>query len=109
VNRSGGNLVALGIPGGNVTLLVDQTAENQRRVAALLLRHRRRAALAAFAGRTIALLLVMLSATGLVIAARRLLVRPRIAGHCRACGYDLRATPGRCPECGTIPAGSGAV
>ncbi|MDB5289449.1 MAG: hypothetical protein JWL69_690 [Phycisphaerales bacterium] len=48
-----------------------------------------------------AALTIILPARQLRILIRR--AKRRHSGTCLRCGYDLRATPGRCPECGTIP------
>src|SRR5204862_6682225 len=48
-----------------------------------------------------ALLFGTLPAVWAVLRLRR---RRFAAGRCSACGYDLRATPNRCPECGAMSA-----
>jgi hypothetical protein len=39
---------------------------------------------------------------------RRVSIARLVEGLCPACGYDLRESPARCPECGTPVAGEGA-
>jgi hypothetical protein len=50
------------------------------------------------------------AAPGMVVAAawHRRRRRSRF-GRCVQCGYDLRASPDRCPECGAVPAVNGAA
>jgi hypothetical protein len=53
-------------------------------------------------------LLLTLPTVATVRSRRRRKANAR-AGLCPQCGYDLRATPARCPECGMVPVVKGAA
>lgn len=56
---------------------------------------------------TPALAILFLILPALAYRSRVIRMARKRAGLCPDCGYDLRATPSRCPECGLVPAQAG--
>ncbi len=49
------------------------------------------------------ILMSVLPITWLIRGGKRRARKRAAAGLCPSCGYDVRATPDRCPECGSVP------
>jgi hypothetical protein len=85
-------------------LIVTQTPEGQHDVRRLLERMRWRFDLWVHGVSALPYVLAAMGVTALWEWIRWRTRRRRLGpGHCAACGYDLRATPERCPECGATP------
>lgn len=87
-------------------IVVLQTRAAHRKVSEELNDYRIRPRAEAFALRTMVLVLATLAGLRLTLIPSRRRRARRRRGLCLNCGYDLRATPTRCPECGKIASDS---
>ena len=82
--------------------IITQTEQNHREIAYQLERRRWLRGVKTFGARSGLLLVASLSLAALLLSPLHRRQRRRACGQCLQCGYDLRATPDRCPECGAI-------